>query len=192
MTSNALLRAINSENNNGEIYVKLIEISGPAMDTLRYCDAESDITSDASGSSETYIAIPMTLPEAGERPDDTDGTVTLEIDNTDPTLGQTLIAVPVTDLILVKSWRVLASQPNIIERSSEWVLRTVDGDALTLQITLGRDPVLDEGIPYLNFTPGSNPGLFHDSQYIPGQQGGFIPPPPPPPPAPPPPPPPGG
>jgi len=139
----------------GQAFLTLLEVNHDDLAApIRVVNNIQDVTS--GGHLFLASAFDINLPD-----DTTDSppTITLTICNVDRsiTLALESIASPPT----VTLWVVASSTPNTYEIGPiEFTLLATSYDVLTIECTLGYEPVLNEPFPGFTFSPEDFPGLF--------------------------------
>ena len=154
-TLSATARAALFAQQTGQALLTLLEIDHPDLDApIRVVNNTENIVSGGV----TFCACAFDVPP----PDDLSEappSVTLSICNVDRSITYALesIASPPT----IKMWVIVGSTPNVEEIGPiEFSLLAVSYDVLTIECTLGFEPILNESIPGHSFTPDLFPGIF--------------------------------
>jgi hypothetical protein len=146
-------RALNAPE-TGEVFLPLLTLEHPALDApLRVVGNTVKITSRG----DVYLAYPFELALADSREDQL-ARVTLRIDNVDRRIVEAVRSLPSAATVTLEI--VLASHPDVIERSDRFSLREVFYDALVVEGTLMYEDVLNFPFTQHLFTPQTAPGLF--------------------------------
>lgn len=156
--STAGLNAINDNNNNGEVWLYLVEIDSPVFtDPVRVCNNNADIVSGGN----TYYAWGFTVSMLADTDDNDTPSVKFTVDNVDQSIVFAINAIPI-DLPPTVSLSVIrASAPDTIE-IGPIVLPVTDlaCTSLTVEFTIGLPAVLVEQFPGYTFNPTNSPGMF--------------------------------
>ncbi|GIX17694.1 MAG: hypothetical protein KatS3mg119_1880 [Rhodothalassiaceae bacterium] len=139
-----------------EVFVVLVTIDHPSLvQPIRIAnDTEPVVRSGGTWDPYPFEAV---LPEDS---DAAEPQVRLRVDNIDRQVLAAIRALDGPPTVTIEV--VLASQPDLVE-AGPWVMsvRSVEADALALDITLGHEEaLLDQAVPAQTYTPGNSAGMF--------------------------------
>lgn len=163
--------AMNDQHNKGQVWLYLCEISSPIFPTQRFVDNNEDIVSGGN----TYQKRTFTFQPPAESEDNSDPTGTLRLDNVDLTLGKLLVLMQRDAEITVSISKIIAAEPDTLLWTQTYALRQLQCDDQAVELTLGAEDALSEGLPWLVYSLGANEGLFELGQYIAGTNFGGAP-----------------
>jgi hypothetical protein len=156
-TSSALRRMANAQE-TGEALLALVEITHSSMTGSPIRVAQNLQAMVCQGN--TYIAFPFQI----KLPDDSDEVfpeVTLAIDAVDQTIATAIRSLSPSQSPSVTIKIVLASQPDTVEMAmNNMILRSVQGDAFTIEGKLTLDDSDLETFPEGSFSQKDFPGMF--------------------------------
>lgn len=149
-----------------EAWVLLLTIVHDALATPIRVASKGTVSGDVEGEHASWIevgpyryyAYPFLIDIPEDR-DDALARVTLQIDNVDRSITETLrqITTPATVSLSV----VMESAPSVVQAGPyEFQMASTTIDATTIIAELAYEPLLSEPFPAGRFTPGLFPGLF--------------------------------
>lgn len=150
--SNAAIAAMNAPQ-SGEVWLVLLTISNPSIETIRVVNNNEDIVSRGN----TYLAFPFEIELPGQDPD-SPSSARLRIDNVDKRIVEAVRSISTPPIITIEV--VLASQPDTVEIGyTDLTLRAVEYDVNSVRGELTFESIFSEPVT-LTMTPNRFPGLF--------------------------------
>jgi len=150
--SNTALAAMNAQQ-SGEVWLVLLTISNPGIETIRVVNNNEAIVSRGN----TYLAFPFEIELPGQDPD-SPSSARLRIDNIDKRIVEAVRSISTPPIITIEV--VLASQPDTVEIGyTDLTLRAVEYDVNSVRGELTFESIFSEPVT-LTITPNRFPGMF--------------------------------
>lgn len=165
-------RAMNDQNNKGQVWLYLLDISSLFFPTMRFVDNNVNITSGGN----TYLARAFTFAPPAESQGQSYATGSIRLDNVDLAIGKLLLLMQRDSRIDIVVRKIIAAEPSTALQTLTFALKRLVVTDSVAEITVGSsDDSESDGLPWLVYNYGSNRGLFERGTYIAGLNLGGAP-----------------